>query len=492
MSAPGRRPRRRGAAPGKPGSGPPRGRTGPARPPEVDPARQAALDLLTSVRVRDAYANLALPAILRKYRLRDRDAALATELGYGTLRAQGLLDAVIGECTDRPLAKVELALLDVLRLGAYQLLRTRIPAHAAVDTAVELARAASGSRAGGFVNAILRKVGERTEQDWVARLAPPAADDPVGHAAFAHSHPRWIAQAFADALGPAALEASGEEERSELDAALAADDTRPTVHLLARPGEITAAELALATGGEEAPYSPYGVHLEPGSGDVGELDAVAEGLAVVQDEGSQLVALACARAGLLDADTGHWLDLCAGPGGKAALLGGLVALDGGTLDAVEQSEHRAELVRRATEELPVTVHTADGRSAPLPDGAFDRVLVDAPCTGLGALRRRPEARWRRRPEDVSGLAKLQRELLTAALRHVRPGGVVAYVTCSPHLSETVGVVAGVVRRHPGVERLDAREYLPGVPHLADGTAVQLWPHRHGTDAMFLALLRRAT
>jgi 16S rRNA (cytosine967-C5)-methyltransferase len=465
-------------------AGPPRGRSGgPARPPELDPARKAALDLLTAVRVRDAYANLVMPSILRRYRLHDRDAALATEIGYGTLRARGLLDAVIEECTDRPLAKVEHSLLDALRLGAYQLLRMRVPAHAAVDTTVELVRADAGSRSAGFVNAILRKVGEHDEAAWVAKLAPAADEDPVGHAAFAHAHPRWIAQAFADALGPAGA--------SELDAALAADDARPAVHLLARPGEITATELALATGGTEAPYSPYGVHIEPGSGDIGELDAVAEGLAVVQDEGSQLVALAFARAELGGGtDTGRWLDLCAGPGGKAALLGGLAALDGAEVDAVEVSEHRAGLVRRAVDGLPVTVHQADGREAPLPDGAFDRVLVDAPCTGLGALRRRPEARWRRQPGDVSGLTKLQRELLTAAFRHVRPGGVVAYVTCSPHLAETVGVLTGALRKHPGMQRLDAREYLPGVPDLGPGPSVQLWPHRQGTDAMFLTLLRR--
>jgi 16S rRNA (cytosine967-C5)-methyltransferase len=452
---------------------------GPPRPPEPDPSRLAALELLTAVRVRNAYANLALPAILRRHRLRDREAALATELGYGTLRARGLLDAVIEDCTDRPLIRVEPALLDALRLGAYQLLRTRIPAHAAVDTTVELVRGDAGSRAAGFVNAILRKVGERDEQAWVERLAPPAAEDPVGHAAMAHAHPRWIAQAFADAL----------RAPEELDAALAADDARPEVHLLARPGEITAEELALVTGGEVAPYSPYAVHLEPGTGDIGDLDVVNEGLALVQDEGSQLVALALTRAEVTGDDTGQWLDLCAGPGGKTALLGGIAALEGAAVDAVEVSNHRADLVRRATDGLPVTVHTADGREAPLPDAAFDRVLVDAPCTGLGALRRRPEARWRRQPEDVSGLTKLQRELLTAALRHVRPGGVVAYVTCSPHLAETLGVVTGVLRKHPKVQQLDARQYLPGVPDLGEGPTVQLWPHRHGTDAMFLTLLR---
>ena len=461
------------------GSGPPRGRQGPARPAEPDLPRTAALELLDAVRTRDAYANLALPGILRRHRLRDRDAALATELGYGTLRARGLLDAVLEHCTDRPLSKVEPALLDALRLGAYQLLRTRIPAHAAVDTTVELVRGAAGSRSAGFINAVLRRVGERDEAAWVATLAPSVEQDPLGHAAFAHSHPRWIAQAFADALGG----------REELDTALAADDARPVVHLLAKPGEISAEELALVTGGTEGPYSPYAVHIEAGSGAIGDLDAVSEGLAVVQDEGSQLVALALSRAELLGADTGRVLDLCAGPGGKAVLLGGLAAVDGATVDAVELSEHRADLVRRVVDGLPVTVHTADGRAAPLPDDLFDRVLVDAPCTGLGALRRRPEARWRRRPEDVAGLARLQRELLTAALRHVRPGGVVAYVTCSPHLAETAGVFTGVARRL-GAQVLDAREYLPGVPDLGDGPTVQLWPHRHGTDAMFLGLARR--
>ncbi|MEJ3654892.1 transcription antitermination factor NusB [Actinomycetes bacterium KLBMP 9759] len=482
---------RRGRPAGPRGAGPPRGRVGPPRPPELDPSRQAALELLTAVRVRDAYANLALPAILRRHHLRDRDAALATELGYGTLRARGLLDAVIEACTDRPLIRVEPTLLDALRLGAYQLLRTRIPHHAAVDTTVELVRVDAGSRAAGFVNAVLRKVGAHDERAWVEQLAPPAAEDPIGNAAFTYAHPRWIAQAFADSLGTSGED--GEEgDDGELAVALAADDARPAVHLLARPGEITATELALVTGGTEAPYSPYGVHLEPGSGEIGDLEVISEGLAVVQDEGSQLVALALSRAPLLGDDTGRWLDLCAGPGGKAVLLGGLAALDGGELEAVEQSEHRAELVRRATDGLPVRVHTADGREAPLPDAAFDRVLVDAPCTGLGALRRRPEARWRRRPEDVATLTKLQRELLTAALRHVRPGGVVAYVTCSPHLAETVAVLKGVLRKHRQIDQLDAREALPGVPALGDGPTVQLWPHRHGTDAMFLALLRRPT
>ncbi|HWO67676.1 MAG TPA: transcription antitermination factor NusB [Umezawaea sp.] len=458
---------------------PPRRRVGPERPPVEDPARLAALDTLRAVRQRDAYANLVLPKLLRERRITGRDAALATELAYGSARAQGLLDAVIGACSDRPLSEVDGLLLDALRLGAYQLLRTRIPAHAAVASTVDLVRGGQGSGAAGFVNAVLRRITEQDEASWVDELAPDPDTDPIGHVALANAHPRWIAQAFAEALG----------SRDEpLRDALAADDTRPEVHLAARPGEVSAEELAAMTGGEVAPYSPYGVHLESGSGDPGDLDPLREHLAVVQDEGSQLCAVALTKVPVEGTDE-RWLDLCAGPGGKAVMLGALAALNGGTLDAVELAPHRAELVRKATKGLPITVHVGDARETDLPEGGFDRVLVDAPCTGLGALRRRPEARWRRQPSDVAPLTRLQRELLTKALKLVRPGGVVAYVVCSPHLSETVGIVADVARR-TGAERLDTKEFFPGVPNLTDPHNVQLWPHLHGTDAMFCALLRR--
>jgi 16S rRNA (cytosine967-C5)-methyltransferase len=450
------------------------------RPPVDDPARRAALDTLRAVRQRDAYANLLLPQLLRERRITGLDAALATELAYGACRALGLLDQVLGACIDRPLSKVEPELLDVLRLGSYQLLRTRIPAHAAVSSTVDLVRAEQGSRVAGFVNAVLRKVSEHDEPAWLDQLAPDPGEDPVGNLAARNAHPRWVARAFADSLGD-----TGEE----LAAALAADDARPVVHLVARPGEVSAAELAAMTGGEVAPYSPYGVRLDAGAGDPGDLDPVRERLAAVQDEGSQLCAVALTKASLDGPDL-RWLDLCAGPGGKAALLGALAGIEGGTVDAIEKAPHRARLMERAVHGLPVTIHVADARDSGLPADSFDRVLVDAPCTGLGALRRRPEARWRRQPSDVGELAKLQRELLLAALTLVRPGGVVAYVVCTPHLAETIGVVADVVRR-TGATQLDARPLFPGVPDLGDGPAVQLWPHRHGTDAMFCAIIRRA-
>lgn len=458
------------------GNRPERG-NGPSSAPPVDKARLAARDVLKAVRERDAYANLVLPGLLRDRKLDTRDAALATELAYGASRARGLLDAVIESGSGRAISDIDGGLLDILRLGAYQLLRTRVAPHAAVATSVDLARAEFGSGKAGFVNAVLRRVSEKAAEQWVTELAPDAAEDPVGHLAFEYAHPKWIAQAFADALGA---------DAAELADVLEADDTRPAVHLVARPGEISAEELALVTGGEEGRYSPYAVYLD--GGDPGKLDAVRDGLAGVQDEGSQLVARALTVAPLDGPDGGRWLDLCAGPGGKAALLGAIAEIDGAHVDAVEPTPHRADLVRKTTKSLPVTVHVVDGRDTGL-DGGYDRVLVDAPCTGLGALRRRPEARWRRSAKDVGALVSLQRELLASALKLVRPGGVVMYSTCSPHLSETVAVVADAVRRYGALE-LDTRTLVPEVPAIGDGPSVQLWPHRHGTDAMFMAALQR--
>ena len=494
-----RGPRPTGGRPHKPGKGTGRRPSGPPRrpptrrPPVVDEARLAALDVLAAVRSRGAYANLVLPPILRERGLFGRDAALATELAYGSCRALGQLDAIIGACGDRAFEELDGSVIDALRLGAYQLLHTRIPPHAAVSTVVELVRAGDRPGAAGYANAVLRRIAEADLDSWIDRLAPPADTDPLGHLAMATAHPRWIVGAYRDRLAPARAEQTDEqtdeqidERMDELAEALRADDDPPVVHLVARPGRIDRDELVAQSGGVPARFSPFGVYLP--SGDPGAIEAVADGRAAVQDEGSQLVAIALATADLDGADE-RWLDLTAGPGGKAGLLGAIGALRGARLDAVEQAPHRAELVRRTTEGLPVSVHVADGRASGLAESAYDRVLLDAPCTGLGALRRRPEARWRRRPSDVADLTQLQQELLQAAARHVRVGGLVGYVTCSPHLAETLGVVG---RPPETLELVDARPFLPGVPDLGDGPTVQLWPHRQGTDGMFLALFRRTS
>ncbi|MGP3990319.1 RsmB/NOP family class I SAM-dependent RNA methyltransferase [Streptomyces sp. 3N207] len=471
------------------------------RRPRKDPVRILAFEALRAVDERDAYANLVLPPLLRKAREKDpahggldaRDAALATELVYGTLRRQGTYDAIIAECVDRPLREVDPPVLDVLSLGAHQLLGTRIPQHAAVSATVELARVVLGDGRAKFVNAVLRRLTADDLDGWLDRIAPPYDEDPEEHLALRHAHPRWVVSALWDALGASSAVAGG-GGREEITALLEADNERPEVTLVARPGRATTAEL---TTDETVPgrWSPYAVRLAEG-GEPGMLDAVREGRAGVQDEGSQLVALALANAPL-DGAEARWLDSCAGPGGKAALLGALAAERGAALLASEKQPHRARLVARALagNPGPWAVVSADGTRPAWAPGSFDRVLVDVPCTGLGALRRRPEARWRRRPEDVAGFAPLQRGLLTQALESARVGGVVAYVTCSPHLAETRAVVDDVLRGlekegTTAAEPVDARPLLPGVPDLGEGPDIQLWPHRHGTDAMYLALLRR--
>ncbi len=432
----------------------------------TDPARLVAFDVLRAVDEKDAYANLELSRLLREHRLTGRDAALATELVGGTLRLQGAYDDVIDRLVPR---KLDAAVRDALRLGAHQLLSMRVPTHAAVDTTVTLVKERIGHRPAGLVNAVLRKVAARDGNGWLEGR-PLAART---------SHPQWIIDALGEALA----------RPEELESLLAADNARPAVTLVARPGLSTLAEL----GGTPSSVSPYAAVLE--SGDPGDIAAVREGRAGVQDAGSQLVALVLARAALEGRDE-RWLDVCAGPGGKAALLAALAAQRGAGVLANERQPHRATLVAqgvRAARAGVLGVITGDGTRPAWPVGSFDRVLVDAPCSGLGALRRRPESRWRRTEAEVGQLVDLQVSLLDAAVGALRPGGVVLYATCSPVVAETAGVVTEILRRRDDVvlepaldligEIVDAESVcLPG--------GVQLWPHRHGTDAMFLALLRR--
>jgi 16S rRNA (cytosine967-C5)-methyltransferase len=453
--------------------------------------------VLRQVDVDDAYANLVLPAVLSQARLAGRDAAFATELTYGTLRMRGLYDAVLATLVDRPLGMLDAATLDVLRLGAHQLLAMRVPDHAAVASTVGLARQEIGIGSSGLVNAVLRKIPEHDLDGWLDVVAPRArahedgatAGDPDETLAVRYSHPGWIVRALRQAL------VGHGRPAGELEALLAADNAPADVSLLARPGLLGVAEL-LADGGRPGAWSPFAVTMSSGS--PGGIRAVRESRARVQDEGSQLVAAALVGAGLDGADPApvtvaaagrageRWLDLCAGPGGKSSLLSALALRDGASGVAVELAEHRAHLVSQAVRgaERVWQVRTGDGCTVGEDEpGTYDRVLVDAPCTGLGALRRRPEARWRRTPGDLAGLATLQRALLASGLRAARPGGVVAYVTCSPHLAETTVVVEDAVRRAAkdgiDVQVLEAAKVLETavdreVTGAAAGAHVQLW------------------
>ncbi|MBM3715209.1 MAG: rRNA small subunit methyltransferase B [Actinobacteria bacterium] len=453
----------------------------------VQGARAVAYEVLRAVTDDEAYANLLLPHAIARAGLDAKDAGLATELTYGTLRRRGTYDAIIAVAADRGVDRIDPPVLDALRLGVHQLLSTRVASHAAVNESVELARRHGGGRgAAGFANAVLRRVSRETPGHWLERAAAAARSDDE-RTGVTTSHPVWIVRALRRAL-------AAEGRADELDALLEADNVAPRVAMIALPGLAEPPADARAT-----PYAPTA--FTTSGGDPEALITASDGRIRVQDEGSQLAALALTRA--LPVRAGErWLDLCAGPGGKTALLAAEALANGAHLDANEISPARAGLVRRAVASLPLPVEVSeeDGRDrAARTPGEYDRILVDAPCTGIGALRRRPEARWRKTPADVPDLTALQRELVLAGFAALAPGGVLAYVTCSPHLAETAGVLAEVKRElGEAAEELDAREVVRGVvrddidlPDQADGSLrAQLWPHRHGTDAMSIALLRK--
>ncbi|MDQ0618022.1 RsmB/NOP family class I SAM-dependent RNA methyltransferase [Arthrobacter globiformis] len=472
----------------------------------ADPARLVAFEVLRAVAAEDAYANLVLPGRIRQHGLDRRDAGFATELSYGALRNQGTYDAILGRCVDRALDKLDPAVLDALRIGVHQLVAMRVPAHAALDQTVGLARAVIGAGPSALINAVLRKVAARSLDEWLDELVAGEQDE-TKVASVRYAHPEWIVRALRQSL------VAHGRPVGEINDLLEADNAAPVVNLVALPG-LGSLDEALENGAVPGELVE-GSALSSG-GDLGRLESVRSGTTRVQDVGSQLVARALAAASL---ETGAgegaahggnavegesaageaWLDLCAGPGGKAALLGALANERGATLVANEPAPHRAKLVRQALSAVPPdvwTVRTGDGREVGSEQpAAFDRVLVDVPCSGLGALRRRPESRWRRTPKDLADLGPLQRELLNSALAAVRPGGVVAYVTCSPHPAETTAVVSDALRKREDLELLDAGSVLDAVS-LRGGLGAghektaQLWPHVHSTDAMFLALIRR--
>lgn len=446
----------------------------------IQPARRVAYQVLRAVRADDAYANLLLPSLIADARLSTADAAFATELAYGTLRMRGYYDRVLSLIVDRDLARVDPEVLDALRLGAHQLLAMRVAPHAAVGESVALVASAGKGSAKGFANGVLRTLSRTPADEWRARALEGL--EGTARLAVEHAHPEWVVRALRDALG-------AEDRDGELEELLNADNVAPSVSLVALPGLTAVSDV-----GEPGGVSPVGV--QSGGGDPAANPVVASGRARVQDEGSQLAALALSRARPITPGE-RWLDLCAGPGGKAALLGAEAAVGSATLLANELVPARARLVRNAVAVLDPVPQVVEGdgtRFAVEAPGAFDRILLDAPCTGLGALRRRPEARWRKQESDVDALTVLQASLLDAAVAALKPGGTLAYVTCSPHLAETRGIVDAALVRHPGLAPMDTPGVLQAIAardlELPAGTHVQLWPHRHGTDAMFIALLTR--
>ena len=437
--------------------------------PKPDAARLLAFDLLTEVNRNEGYSNLLLPQALNASKLEDRDRSLVTELLYGTIRMQGKHDWVLSQISDRPWSEVDPGIIDICRLGVHQIHEMRIPDHAAVAATVEVARKRIGESKASFVNALLRSVTRKSIEDWFSPLE--AIIDPVERFSIQYSHPEWIVSAYFDLL----------KDWDEVEAALKINNEPATPTLVSWPGFSTQQDL-IDIGGEPTDFSPYGVHWK---GNPGSLDLIKARKIGVQDEGSQLVAEVFAKA----ADGASWLDLCAGPGGKAALLSSIARQRDIRFTANEISAARAVLVSQVVHGDRVLV--SDGRTIGASSEKFDAILIDAPCTGLGALRRRPEVRWRRTLQDLRALTQLQRELVDSAIQALKPGGVLGYATCSPHLAETSIQIADIRKKHLEVRQIDVDQFLPPTLHGAtrDG-AMSLWTHKHGTDAMYLALFRK--
>jgi 16S rRNA (cytosine967-C5)-methyltransferase len=439
--------------------------------PKPEASRLLAFDLLTEVNRNEGYSNLLLPQALNASKLDDRDRSLVTELLYGTIRMQGKHDWVLAQISDRPWTEVDPGIVDLCRLGVHQLHEMRVPDHAAVASTVEVARKRVGESKASFVNALLRNVTRTSQEDWFAPLQEMS--DPVERFSIQYSHPTWIVSAYFDLL----------KDWSEVERALAINNEAATPTLVSWPGLSSQQDL-IDIGAEPTSYSAYGAHWK---GNPGALDLIKLRKIGVQDEGSQLVATVFAAA----ASGSSWLDMCAGPGGKAALLSNIARQRGITFTANEISAVRADLVRQVVNGDRVMV--GDGREIGNSGEKFDAILIDAPCTGLGALRRRPEVRWRRTLQDLRELTALQRELIQSAISALNAGGVLGYATCSPHLAETSIQVADIKKKFRNVEQIAVEPFMPS--NLEGGVreqAMSLWTHRSGTDAMYLALFKKVS
>lgn len=446
-------------------------------------SRSVALDLLNKVTFEDSYANLVMPTLLEEAKLNTRDSALAQELAFSTLRWQLTYDFILGQVSSRPVDEIDAILLNALRLGAHQLLKMRIPPHAAINETVNLIRAVSGEKAVGFANGVLRRVSEKSFDQWID-IAEQKASSKIEFLSIQYSHPEWIVRALTQAL---AVDGLGED----IEDLLAANNHPAFVNLVALPGLSEVDDFA-SDDVRPNSFSPFGFSIE--SGNPGDIPEVRSGNARVQDEGSQIAALALVAFKSVG-DNEVWLDMCAGPGGKAALLAALATQSGAKLVANEVQEHRAKLVDQALRPFSdVEVTVLDGRTiGETSPEKYDRIIVDAPCSGLGALRRRPEARWRKSSEDLKTLTNLQFELLQSAAKSLKSGGLLLYVTCSPHVSETTAII-DKAQKVLGLRVLDLTSELNA--KIMDDTlpngrkTVQLYTHRDNTDCMFMAMLTK--
>jgi 16S rRNA (cytosine967-C5)-methyltransferase len=441
--------------------------------PKPGGARLLAYDLVSQVNRNGAYANLRLPELLSDSELNLRDRSFVTELAYGTLRLQGKHDYAISKKADRPISELDEKIVDLLRLGIHQIFEMRVPIHAAVGETVEVARAVAGESKASYVNALLRSIS--TDLDMYDDLAKEPNTPAIEKLSILYSHPTWIINAYFDQL----------KDWDAVEALLRTNNVPVAPHVVAWPGKSTVSEI-LEVGGEKLPLGTYSVLSNTLPNDY---PAIKDKRAGIQDMGSQLVAEIFYST--KSEEPLKWLDLCAGPGGKAALLHNLLQANNpkDSFLANEPTPHRADLVARVVPKEKIV--SFDGRDWGSFGEKFDRILIDAPCSGLGALRRRPEARWRRSLNDLKELLPLQRDLIDSAYEMLNPGGIIGFATCSPLLAETKSQVLDAKYRHKGLEILDISKFSPaGDTGVNSDGSLQLWTHLDGSDSMFMALLQK--
>ena len=442
--------------------------------PKPGAARLLAFDLVSQVNRNGAFANLRLPELLSESDLDLRDRSFVTELAYGTLRMQGKHDFAISLKADRPINELDEKIVDLLRLGIHQIFEMRVPIHAAVGETVEVARAVAGESKASYVNALLRSIS--SDLDLYEAVKSDEKLPAIEKLSILYSHPTWIINAYFDQL----------KDWNAVEELLRINNIPVSPHIVAWPGKSSVEEI-LQVGGEKLPIGTFSVLSDSLPNDY---PAIKDKRAGIQDMGSQLVAeifFATKNDSPL-----KWLDLCAGPGGKAALLHNLLLTEkpNDSFLANEPTSHRADLVARVVPKNKVI--SFDGRDFQSFGEKFDRILIDAPCSGLGALRRRPEARWRRSLNDLKELLPLQRDLIDSAYEMLNPGGIIGFATCSPLLAETKSQILDAKYRHKDLEILDIAQFSPsGITGVNPDGSLQLWTHLDGSDSMFMALLQKS-
>ena len=442
--------------------------------PKPGAARLLAFDLVSQVNRNGAFANLRLPELLSESDLDLRDRSFVTELAYGTLRMQGKHDFAISLKADRPINELDEKIVDLLRLGIHQIFEMRVPIHAAVGETVEVARAVAGESKASYVNALLRSIS--SDLDLYEAVKSDEKLPAIEKLSILYSHPTWIINAYFDQL----------KDWNAVEELLRINNMPVSPHIVAWTGKSSVEEI-LQVGGEKLPIGTFSVLSDSLPNDY---PAIKDKRAGIQDMGSQLVAeifFATKNDSPL-----KWLDLCAGPGGKAALLHNLLLTEkpNDSFLANEPTSHRADLVARVVPKNKVI--SLDGRDSQSFGEKFDRILIDAPCSGLGALRRRPEARWRRSLNDLKELLPLQRDLIDSAYEMLNPGGIIGFATCSPLLAETKSQILDAKYRHKDLEILDIAQFSPsGSTGVNPDGSLQLWTHLDGSDSMFMALLQKS-